>query len=143
MSNSITTQEDVQRVELLEEHIHIDKRVVTLGRVFVETKVETKQHMVEALLRQDKVEVERVAIGKVVETAPEIREEDGVLIIPVVEEQLVVQVRLILKEELRVTKTSTEEMVRQAVPVRSEHATVTRTKEPGADHPGFVGDDEK
>jgi len=138
MSEPTTIEDGEQRIELLEERLNVDKRVVTLGRVFVETKVETKQHVVEAILRQDDVDIERVPIGQVVDSAPEIREENGVLIVPVVEEQLVVQVRLVLKEELRVSKTVTSEKVRKAIPLRSEHATITRIGDPDPTTPANI-----
>src|SRR5690242_13625194 len=119
-----------QRLELLEEQLRIDKRIVETGRVLIETKVETRQQVVEALLQEEEVTVERVPVGRFVDEVPQIREEDGVLIIPVIEEQIVVQTRLVLKEELRVTKTVHEDLVRRTIPLRSERATVTRLEEP-------------
>jgi uncharacterized protein (TIGR02271 family) len=124
-----------QRLELLEEQLKIDKRVVELGRVFIETKVETKQQVVEALLQEEEVEVERVSIDQFVDEVPQIREEDGVLIIPVIEERIVVQTRLVLKEELRVRKTIRQDLVRRTIPLRSEHAVVTRQEEPDVGPP--------
>ena len=61
-----------------------------------------------------------------IETAPAEREEDGVLIIPVVEEQLVVTKQLILKEEIRITRHRRTELVREPVRLRSEQAVVER-----------------
>ena len=130
-----------QHVELLEEQLKIDKRVVELGRVLIETKVETKQQVVEALLQEEEVKVERVSLGRFVDEIPQICEENGVLIIPVIEERLVVQTRMFLKEEMRVTKTVREELVRRAIPVRSEHATVTRLEEPDLGPPIIVRGD--
>ena len=54
------------------------------------------------------------------------REEDGVLIVPVVEEQLVVTTRLILKEEIRITRRSRTEAVREPVRLRSEQVDIER-----------------
>jgi uncharacterized protein (TIGR02271 family) len=130
MTKPVAHDQADQRLELLEEQLRIDKRVVEIGRVLVETKVETRQQVVEALLQEEEVAVERVPVGRFVDEVPQIREENGVLIIPVVEEQVVVQVRLVLKEELRVTKTIREDLVRRTIPLRSEHATVTRLEEP-------------
>ncbi|WP_191062407.1 YsnF/AvaK domain-containing protein [Geminicoccus harenae] len=132
-----------QRVELLEEQLQLRKHLVELGRVLVETKVETTPHVVEALLKEEEVKVERVPVGQFVEEVPPIREENGVLIIPVLEERLVVQTRLMLKEELRVTKTVREELVRRTIPLRAEHATVTRLEEPDLRFPITVeGEDQ-
>jgi stress response protein YsnF len=47
---------------------------------------------------------DRAAMGRMVETAPEIRTESDVTILPVVEEVLVVEKRLVLKEELHIRR---------------------------------------
>lgn len=52
------------------------------------------------------------------------REENGVLIVPVLEEQLVIQ--LVLKEEVHITRRQHVETVREPVRLRSEHAEVVR-----------------
>jgi hypothetical protein len=66
---------------------------------------------------------------------PAVHEEDGVLIIPIVEEQLVVTTRLILKEEIRITRRSRTELVRG--PVR-ERVDIERRegRPPVPHHPG-------
>jgi uncharacterized protein (TIGR02271 family) len=138
MTKPVAHNQADQRLELLEEQLQIDKRVVEIGRVLVETKVETKQQVVEALLQEEEVQVERTPIGRFIDEVPQIREENGVLIIPVIEEQIVVQTKLVLKEELRVTKTVREELVRRTIPIRSEHATVTRLEEPDLGPPIVV-----
>lgn len=66
----------------------------------------------EVELRQDEVSVEGIPIGRIVEVAPQTRDEDSVLIVPVLEEQVVVTTRLFLKEEIRITKRSRIEIVR-------------------------------
>jgi stress response protein YsnF len=55
-----------------------------------------------------------------------VREEDGVLIVPVIEERMVVTTELVLKEEIRITKKSRTEMVREPVRLRSERVEVER-----------------
>jgi hypothetical protein len=70
--------------------------------------------------------VERVPIDREVSETPSIREEDGVTIVPVVEEILVVERRLRLKEELHIKKVRRTEDVEVPVTVRSTRATVER-----------------
>jgi stress response protein YsnF len=55
-----------------------------------------------------------------------VREEDGVLIVPVLEERLVVTTELILKEEIRITKKDRTEIVREPVRLRSERVEIER-----------------
>jgi predicted nucleic acid-binding protein len=61
-----------------------------------------------------------------VEAAPSVREEDGVLIVPVIEERLVVTTELVLKEVIRITKKSRTEIVREPVRLRSERVEIER-----------------
>ena len=113
-------------IELVEEQLRVSKREVERGRVVIRTRVEERDEIAEAALRQEVVTVERVPIGRLVEAAPSVREEDGVLIVPVIEERLVVTTELVLKEEIRITKKSRTEMVREPVRLRTERVEIER-----------------
>ena len=119
-------------IALVEEQLEVGKREVERGRVVVRTRVEERDEVAEIELRQEDVTVERIARGVPVETMPVTREEDGVLIVPVVEEQLVVTTRLILKEEIRITRRSRTELVREPVRLRVEQADIERLASPAA-----------
>lgn len=122
----LVPKDEEQVIQLHEEQVEIRKREIERGRVVIHTHVEEREEFAEANLRQDEVTVERVPVGIPVETVPSVREEDGVLIVPVIEEQLVVQTRLILKEEIRITKRTHTELVREPVRLRAERAEVVR-----------------
>ena len=128
-ASTVQDQQD-QTIELVDEQLHVDKRVVELGRTRVDIEVQTREELVELLLHEEEVRVDRTLISQPVDAVPPIREEDGVLVVPVVEERLVTRVQLVLKEELRISKHVTEELVRTVVSLRSEHATVRRVDEP-------------
>lgn len=113
-----TTDPNEPTVELLEEQAHVTTRTVGRGRVVVKTSAEIRQKLVEARLRQEEVGGQLVPIGQVVETMPQIREEDGGRIVWVVEERLVVRTEPVLKEELRIAKPIGEQLVRRTVPFR-------------------------
>jgi uncharacterized protein (TIGR02271 family) len=113
-------------IELVEEELEFGKRQAERGRVVVRTHVEERDEVAEIELQQEDVSVERVPRGVPVEAQPRVRDEDGVLIIPVVEEQLVVTTRLILKEEIRITRRSRTELVREPVRLRSERVDIER-----------------
>ena len=55
----------------------------------------------EQLLRKERVDIERVPMGRVVQEVPQVREEGDVTIIPVMQETAFVERRLVLKEEVR------------------------------------------
>jgi uncharacterized protein (TIGR02271 family) len=125
------------RLELVEEQLEVGKREVERGRVIVRTRVDTREEIAEIDLRQEEVSVERVPVGRPVEAAPPVREEDGVLIVPVLEERLVVTTQLVLKEEIRITKRSRTEHVREPVTLRSERAEVERPEGRDTDQSGL------
>ena len=87
-----------ERIELVEERLEVGKREVERGRVVVRTRVDTREEIAEAALRREDVGVERVSVGRVVREAPAVREEDGVTIIPVLEERLVTTTELVLED---------------------------------------------
>jgi uncharacterized protein (TIGR02271 family) len=113
-------------IPLVEERIAIGKRSVETGRVRIRTVVDEKLARVSEELERDDVTIERVPVNKEVTQVPEIREEDGVLIVPLLEEVVVVEKRLVLKEELRVTRMRKRERVEHAVQVRTMDADVRR-----------------
>lgn len=123
------------QIELVEEQLEVSKRDVERGRVIVRTRVEEREELAEAVLHQEEVEVERVARGIVVEAIPAVREEDGVLIVPVIEEQLVLSTRLFLKEEIRISKSTRREIVREPVRLRGERVEIVRLESPASSDP--------
>ena len=122
-----TSADDTLVLPIVEERATISKEIVETGRVRITTHVERRQQLISEALQHRDVVVERVAIGEVVETAPEIRLDGDVLIYPIVEEVLVVEKRLVLKEELRISRKTRVEVFDREVTLRSVHADVERT----------------
>ncbi len=79
-------------------------------------------------LAQDSVVIERVAIGRVVEAVPPVRQEGDITIIPVVEEELVVVRRLVLREEVHLRRVTSTTRHTETVTLREQTVTVTRTE---------------
>ena len=96
-------------IELREEQLVANKEPRDAGEIIVRTEVDTVPAQVEVDALREEVEVEHEPSGEVVSKRDEPREEDGTLIIPVYEEQLVVTKRLILRERLRVRRVGTTE----------------------------------
>ncbi len=117
---------DEERIPLVEEHLTVATRQVETGRVRVRTVVDEHTEYARADLFREAVQVERVSIDREVTTVPIVREEGDTLIFPVVEEVLVIEKRLILKEEVRLTRTRSAEAFEQPVTVRSTRAVVDR-----------------
>ena len=90
--------------------------------------VQTRDKLVEEDLTGDQVVVERITICRVVDAVPPVRQEGDVTIFPVVEEELVVQRRLILKEEVHLRQVRTTERHTETVALREQKIIVTRTQ---------------
>ena len=115
---------------LVEEALRVGKRRVETGRVRVYVSTETEERLLRETLRAERAEVERVPVGRELaegEQAPVARrEEDGTLVVPVLEEVLVVERRLVLREEIRLRLVPVEEPVEQPVTLRRQRAAVER-----------------
>lgn len=111
---------------LVEEEARIEKRLVSTGKVRIRTLVETVEENVQGDLETEEVEVTRVPVDRVVTEAPQVRTEGEVTIVPVLEEVLFVEKRLVLKEELHIRRHVTTETVDVPVTLRRERASVER-----------------
>ena len=117
---------DEMRVPLVEEQLSIQRKQVETDRVRVRTVVETEDVLVEGLLQVGRLDVTRVAVDREVSEAPEPYRDGDVLVIPIVEERLVVEKRLFVVEELRVASSSQEEAIGAPVSLRRTRAIVER-----------------
>ena len=126
-SDNMSGSETETVVPLLEEHAFIAKNALVTGHVRVQTHVEEHEELLQATLGREEVRIDRVAINQVVTEVPVMRMDGDVLIYPVMEEVLVVEKRLVLKEELRISRRHVDEDVEQRVTLRREHADVERT----------------
>jgi stress response protein YsnF len=114
-----------QVVPLVEETATVGKRVTT-ERVRVQTVTETVEDFARADVQREIVEVIRVPVDRIIEDAPEIRTEGDLVIVPVVEEVLVVEKRLVLKEELHIRRKVATEGVEVPVTLRKQRAVIER-----------------
>jgi uncharacterized protein (TIGR02271 family) len=114
---------------VLQEDILVGKRPVDSGRgVRLHKTVSEHEQVIDEPLLHDELEVERVPVGAMVmtEEAPRMRYEGDTLVVPILEEVLVVQKKLRLKEEVRITRHKREAHAPQTVSLRSEHIAVER-----------------
>jgi uncharacterized protein (TIGR02271 family) len=118
--------EEVAAIPLVEERLEVGKRQVESGRVKVRVAVDTREEIVPAELTHDQVEIRRVPRNVTVSELPGVRLEGDTTIIPVVEEQLVVEKRLVLVEEIHVVRRTETSVEQVPVMLRSERAEVER-----------------
>ena len=116
-------------IPVVQERASIDVRERVAGRVRVRTVTREEEVEVAETLRSSLVEVERVPRDIYVDEVPEPREEDGVTIIPVIEEVLVR--RLILREEVHLRRVEEEREVRETVTLRTQDPVIEREPNDG------------
>jgi uncharacterized protein (TIGR02271 family) len=111
---------------LLVEELSVSKRSVPTARVKVSRITRQHEEVIDQLLAREHVDVERTTIGQPVESVPEVREEGDTIIVPVVEEILIVERRLVLKEEIRIRKVRETERHQDRVTLRQQEAVIVR-----------------
>jgi uncharacterized protein (TIGR02271 family) len=107
-----------------EEALTVDKTVVTTGRVRVGTRTVERTDVARLDLASEEVDVVRVPVGREVTEAPAVRTEGEVTIIPVLEEVMVVETRLVLREELHVRRVRRVDTFQEPIALRRQEAVV-------------------
>lgn len=118
--------EDQIVVPVLAETLLVDKEAIE-HTVRVHKQVREETVIVDEALRRDDVTVERVPVDRYVEQPVETRYDGDTVIVPVMEEVLVVEKRLLLREEIRITRRQTVSHDPQEHTLRREEVTVERT----------------
>ena len=118
---------EAQVISLAEEQVTIGKRRVVKGRVRVNKRVKETQELVDLPLLKEQVEVRHVPVGRWIEAPMSMRQEGDTIILPIMEEVLVVEKRLCLVEEVHVIKHRRTIQHREEVPLRHETADIEQT----------------
>jgi uncharacterized protein (TIGR02271 family) len=118
--------EDADTLRLFAEELAVTRETVETGRVRIARITRTRDQPIDEQLSRETVTVETVPVGRQVDAIPAVRSDGDMTIIPVVEEVVVVERRLILKEELHVRRVRTSEQFRDTVSLRYQEAQVTR-----------------
>jgi uncharacterized protein (TIGR02271 family) len=125
--------EDELRIQRSEEELQVSIREREAGSVNVRKRVRTDRESVTVPRRREEVTVERVPVeggGEVAEgetAAAEIGEDE--IVIPIVEEELVVEKRPVIKEEIRIRKRVVEDVEVVEEEVRREEVEVVEDVE--------------
>ena len=119
------TQDDPTS-RLLAEEVRIAKETLETGRVRVSTRTHQREAPIDEDLACERVEIETIPVGRRINAVPEVRQDGDTTIVPVVEEILVVERHLMLKEEIRIKRVRTIERHQETVVLRHQEAVVTR-----------------
>src|SRR6476659_70533 len=104
---------------------HLEKRSVRTGKVRINTVLENVEEIASTTLQEERVEVTRVPVNQPVNEAPTVRTVDGVTIVPVLEEIMVIEKLLILKEEFFFHDPATTEKIEVPVSLKKQRAVTS------------------
>lgn len=121
-------------IPVIEESARLETRQRTTGRVRVTKTVNERQETLSIPVVEEEAEVERIPVNRVVERAPAIRHEDETIIVPVLEEILVIEKRILIREEIHIKKKRTERLETEEVTLRSEDVAIERIDVGTDDH---------
>lgn len=129
-TNPVEARDDGTLVlPVVREELQVGIRQVDTGNgVRIHKTVSEEPRRIEEMLVRDAVDVKRVPIDRIValSEAPASRQEGDTLIVPVLEEILVVEKRLRIKEELHITRTARQERYADTVVLRTEQVSIER-----------------
>jgi uncharacterized protein (TIGR02271 family) len=109
---------------LAEETLRVEKRTVSRGGKRIRSITDHVEEVVRSDLATEEIEVDRVPIGKEVASVPPVRTEGDVTIIPVLEEVVHVEKRLVLVEEIHVRRTSRVQQKSAPVTLRKQRVVI-------------------
>ena len=111
---------------LYAEDLTVSKRQIAGDMVQVSTVTRENESFVDETLNHERVQIDRIPIGRQVDAVPPVRQEGDTTILSVVEETIVVERRLILKEEIHIRRLHVSERHQEAVILRKQEAVITR-----------------
>lgn len=113
-------------IPLIAEEPDIRKQKVETNRVRVTKIVREQETEIDVPLMKEEFEVRRIPMNRIVDGPIPIRYEDNTTILSVLEEVLVVEKRLILREEVHITKHRSEVHKPEKVILHNEEAKIER-----------------
>lgn len=115
-------------LNVFEEQAQVDKKVIEKGTVRIVKKVNTEDATINVDLKTEEIKVERITVNKYVDAPPVVRYEGNTTIIPVIKEVAVVEKKLLLVEEIYITKTINITGEEKIIPLRKEEVIVETSR---------------
>ncbi|HCW46534.1 MULTISPECIES: DUF2382 domain-containing protein [Mixta] len=132
MDKKIAPQQDEAEqheiIPLAEEQAEVTTTRVVDRRIRIHRSTTTAEKLLETELWHEEVEIKHIAKNETLEEGyfPQVRQEGDVLIVPVIEEQVEIIRRHILKEEVHIHKLKKNEQFQQKVTLRSQEIEISK-----------------
>jgi uncharacterized protein (TIGR02271 family) len=117
---------DQEVVPVVKETAVVRKERVATETVRLRKRVHEDEEVLDVPVQTEAIEVERVPVDRWLDAPADVRHEGDTTVYPVVEEVLVVEKRLRLVEEVRVTRRQETRQVQERVGLRREEVVVER-----------------
>ena len=111
-------------IPVLEEYVKVGTHRIEKESIIVDKKVIQEEKQFEIPLKTEQYSIERVPQNQYLDSMPETREEGDTIIIPVIREVLVK--RILLVEEIRLTKKVEEKQHLENIALKKEEVTIER-----------------
>ncbi len=126
-SEEFIAQDAKITIPILEEEIKVTKKVVDTGVVNISKTIGESTEYLDIPLSNEEIVVNRIPKNEIIDIMPAAsRYEGDTMIIPVLKEVAVIEKRMMLVEEIHVTKIKTEKTETHEVTVRKEEVNITR-----------------
>ena len=126
MSEQQSGRPDKKTIPIAREEVDVSRRIHESGRIRVRKVVRERDALINEPVLREEGEVKRITINRAIEEPMEARYEGDVLVIPVVEEILVVRKQLMLKEEIHIRRRSVAVQHTERLRLRSEEVSIER-----------------
>jgi uncharacterized protein (TIGR02271 family) len=125
----IKNESQTTSLPVIEEELRVGIRKDETGKLRIVKNVHEEDVIVSGPVYNEDVEIERVPLNQFVDAPPQVRHEGDTMIIPVVKEEVIVQTRLVLVEEVRITKRVTQRTVEKPVTLRKEEIVIEKRED--------------
>jgi uncharacterized protein (TIGR02271 family) len=113
-------------IPVIEESVQVGKKWVETAKVHITKKVSEHKELIDIPLKHEEVNIERVEVNEFVDSLPPaVRYEGETMIIPVLKE--VVVKRVMIVEEIRITRKEVHSHTREEINVKKEEIHVNKT----------------
>jgi uncharacterized protein (TIGR02271 family) len=123
-TDGMSEDETTRVIPVIQEELVTGTRIVETGIIRIRKEIHEREETVDLPLMKEEIHVERVLVDQFVEEPPEVRHVGETLVVPVMEEVLVVEKRILLKEELHITKVAKTYHNPKKVTLRSEEVRI-------------------
>lgn len=111
-------------IPVIEEEVQVSSRRVERSTILINKEIRTEDVSIDIPEIAEQYTIERIPKNELLDEKPQIRYEGDSIIIPVVRE--VVVKRILLTEEIRLTKNTSEVLRNETVTLRKEDVTIQK-----------------